>query len=91
MGCQRAYSLTDDQTVELGTRADALLSSATFNYTIGSLVEQYTAEMFTTAPEQQDERERLYYLHHALCDIRNRLQVWVAQKDVILAQHELEE
>lgn len=77
--------MTQDQIVELGIRAEALLQSKTFSFVVAHLTEQYTNAMLQSAPNEQDKREHLYHLNRALSDVVSQLSSYVTSRDTILA------
>jgi hypothetical protein len=70
--------VTDEDRVELGLRAEALLQTNTFKFLIDHLGEQYANAILTSAPAQADVREENYHLHHALQAIVEQLGIYVA-------------
>lgn len=61
--------MTDEDVVELGLRAEALLGSSTFKFVVDYLAESYVNNWLTSNPHDAETREVNYHLHHALNDI----------------------
>lgn len=81
-------NLSDEDRVELGLRAEALLSSHTFKTCIAHLREQYTDAIFTSGPQDTAAREEAYNSHQALQNIVSQLGVYVAEAHLIIERGE---
>lgn len=83
--------MTDDDIVELGLRAEALLGSSTFKFVVDYLSESYANNILQSAPEQNDIREQNYYLHQALQHVVSQLGAYQARAHEIVQQNQQED
>jgi len=83
--------VTENEIVELGVRAQLLLTSETFRKVVSHLGDQYANLILTSAPNEGDKREDGYHQHRALNDIVTQLNLYVGQKDQILEQRKMAE
>jgi hypothetical protein len=76
----------EEQLVQDGEAAEAVLSQPAFNEVINSLVERTFATFVNTKPEEGQERERQYSHYRALVDVVDTLKQQVSIKEEILAK-----
>lgn len=80
--------MTEEQVIELGFRAEALLKSNTFKFVVDQLAIGYSNNILASKPHERQVREENFYLHKALSDVVAQLSAFVAAKDEIERQLE---
>ena len=78
----------EEQLVETGEAASAVLSQPAFNQVINSLVERSFQTFVNTSPDQGQLREQAYNHYRALVDVVDTLKQQVSVRDEILAKGE---
>lgn len=78
----------EEQLLQLGEEADALLKADVFNKTVNGLVDTTFQNFCNSKPEETEVRERSYQHYRALVDIVSTLQQRVQIKDGILNKAE---
>jgi hypothetical protein len=76
----------EEQLVQAGDDAEALLSAEAFDRVINSLVESTFQAFVNSKPEDGDQRERTFTHYRALVDVVNTLKQQVSVRDEILAK-----
>ena len=76
----------EEQLVETGEAASAVLSQPSFNQVINSLVERSFQTFVNTSPDQGQLREQAYNHYRALVDVVDTLKQQVSVRDEILAK-----
>ncbi len=76
----------EEQLVETGEAASAVLSQPAFNQVINSLVERSFQTFVNTNPDQGQQREQAYNHYRALVDVVDTLKQQVSVRDEILAK-----
>jgi len=76
----------EEQLVETGEAASAVLSQPAFNQVINSLVERSFQTFVNTSPDQGQVREQAYNHYRALVDVVDTLKQQVSVRDEILAK-----
>jgi hypothetical protein len=76
----------EEQLVQAGDDAEALLSADAFDRVINSLVESTFQTFVNSKPEDGDQRERTFSHYRALVDVVNTLKQQVSVRDEILAK-----
>ena len=76
----------EEQLVETGEAASAVLSQPAFNQVINSLVERSFQTFVNTSPDQGQLREQAYNHYRALVDVVDTLKQQVSVRDEILAK-----
>ncbi len=76
----------EEQLVETGEAASAVLSQPAFNQVINSLVERSFQTFVNTNPDQGQLREQAYNHYRALVDVVDTLKQQVSVRDEILAK-----
>ena len=76
----------EEQLVQAGDDAEALLSADAFDRVINSLVESTFQTFVNSKPEDGDQRERTFTHYRALVDVVNTLKQQVSVRDEILAK-----
>lgn len=72
--------MTDQEVIERGIRAEHLLVNETFQHTVQDLVKLLSESVLTTAPEDKDKRERIYYAYQGLNDLVGLLNQFVSAR-----------
>ena len=72
--------MTDEEVVERGIRAEHLLINETFQHSVQDLVKLLSESVLTTAPEDKDRRERIYYAYQGLNDLVGLLNQFVSAR-----------
>lgn len=80
--------MTEEELIQVGEDAEALLKSTAFNNVINKLVEQQFQSFVNSQPEQSKERSVTYYHYRALVDVVNTLKQQVAVRDEVLAKRD---
>lgn len=83
--------MNEEQIVELGSRAEALLGSKTFKFVVDYLANSYANNILQSAVPATEAREQNYYLHRALADIVGQLAGFTQAKDEIMSRRSQEE
>ena len=83
--------MTEEELIQLGEDAEALLKSEPFNRVINKLVEQTFQSFVNSQPEQSKERSITYYHYRALVDVVNTLKQQVAVRDEVLTKRDISE
>ena len=78
----------DDALIEAGNEAESLLQNEVFNRTIDGLVQATFQGFVNTAPDKDEEREKVYHHYRALVDIMHTLTQRVQVRDQIIAQND---
>lgn len=76
----------EEQLVETGEAAEAVLSQPAFNQVVNNLVERSFQTFVNTKPDQGSDRELAYNHYRALVDVVETLKQQVSIKDEILAK-----
>jgi hypothetical protein len=76
----------EEQMIETGEAAEAVLSQPAFNQVINGLVERSFQTFVNTQPTQAKEREQAYSHYRALVDVVDTLKQQVSIRDEILAK-----
>ena len=76
----------EEQLVQAGDDAEALLSAEAFDRVINSLVESTFQAFVNSKSEDGDKRERTFTHYRALVDVVNTLKQQVSVRDEILAK-----
>ena len=76
----------EEQLVQAGDDAEALLSTDAFDRVINGLVESTFQAFVNSKPEDGDHRERTFTHYRALVDVVNTLKQQVSVRDEILAK-----
>ena len=76
----------EEQLVETGEAASAVLSQPAFNQVLNSLVERSFQTFVNTSPDQGQLREQAYNHYRALVDVVDTLKQQVSVRDEILAK-----
>lgn len=74
--------------IQHGNEAEALLGNQMFSKTVNGLIEATFAGFVNTKPDETTQREQAYHHYKALQDIVNTLHQRVAIRDEILASDE---
>ena len=80
--------MTQEELIQVGEDAEALLKSTAFNNVVNKLVEQQFQSFVNSQPEQSKERSVTYYHYRALVDVVNTLKQQVAVRDEVLAKRD---
>jgi len=80
--------MNEQELINQGEDAEALLKSEPFNRVINKLVEQQFQSFVNSTPEQSKERSVTYYHYRALVDVVNTLKQHVSIKDEVLAKRD---
>lgn len=83
--------MTDEDIVELGLRAEALLGSATFKFVVDHLAEEYANNILGSNAHDTVTRESNYHLHQALQHIVATLNALQARAHAIVEQSQQED
>jgi len=75
--------MTEEQLANLGTDAETLLNTETFNRTVNTLVDASIQEFLSSKPEDEDQRRKAYHHYQALVDIVSTLKQQVEVRDQI--------
>jgi len=78
----------EEQLIQTGDMAEAVLNQDAFNTVINALVEQSFTQFCNTKPEEKEKREASYYHYRALVDVVNTLKQSVSVRDEILAKND---
>ena len=81
-------SQTEDAMITAGNEAKSLLDNEVFNRTIDGLVQSTFQGFVNSAPENNEEREKIYHHYRALVDIVHTLNQRVAVRDEIIAKND---
>ena len=73
----------EEQLINLGDQAEALLKQEVFNTTVNQLVEGTFQSFVNSKPEETNVRDKAYAHYRALVDIVNTLQQRVTVRDEI--------
>lgn len=73
----------EEQLINLGDQAEALLKQEVFNKTVNQLVEGTFQSFVNSKPEETNVRDKSYAHYRALVDIVNTLQQRVTVRDEI--------
>lgn len=79
---------TEEELLQQGDQADALLSSDAFNNVVNTLVEESFQRFVNSKAEEVNEREQSYSHYRALVSIVNALQQRVSVRDEIMKERE---
>ena len=80
--------MNEQELINQGEDAEALLKSEPFNRVVNKLVEQQFQSFVNSTPEQSKERSITYYHYRALVDVVNTLKQQVSIKDEVLAKRD---
>lgn len=84
--------MTDTQTlIKQGNDAESLLKNETFTGVFNHLIDQCISQSMTTAPEEREKRENLYFQARGLQEVVSTLNSMVAIRDQIIFNREQEE
>lgn len=78
----------ENQLIEDGNDAQALLNNEIFTRTIDRLVNATFNAFVNSDPKSQEEREKVYHHYRALVDVMHTLTQQVAVRDQIIAQND---
>ncbi len=78
----------EDAMINAGNEAESLLNNEVFNKTIDGLVQATFQGFVNTAPDKEEERDKVYHHYRALVDIMHTLTQRVAVRDQIIAQND---
>lgn len=78
--------MTDQELIQNGEDAEALLKSPHFNRIVNRLVEVTFQNFVNSKPEESKDRNIAYYHYRALVDVVNTLKQEVAVKDEIISR-----
>ena len=78
----------EDAMITAGNEAQSLLDNEVFNRTIDGLVQSTFQGFVNSAPENNEEREKIYHHYRALVDIIHTLTQRVAVRDQIIAKND---
>jgi hypothetical protein len=76
----------EEQLVQLGEDAEAVLNSPAFERTVNKLVESTFQAFVNSKADEEDLRKQTYSHYRALVDVVNTLKQQVAVRDEILAK-----
>lgn len=79
---------TEEELLQLGDEADALLTSEAFNSVVNTLVEESFQRFVNSKPEEANTREQSYSHYRALVNIVHTLQERVSVRDEIMIERE---
>jgi hypothetical protein len=79
----------EEQLVETGEAAEAVLAQPAFNQVINGLVERSFQTFVNTKPEETGERERAYNHYRALVDVVDSLKQQVSVKNEIISKGDI--
>ena len=82
--------MTQEQLISRGLKAERLLNDEDFQSFHTELRSLVSEALFNTKPEEDAQRERLYYLHQGLADLIGVMESFAAAKDQVLAADESE-
>jgi hypothetical protein len=82
--------LNQEQVINRGLKAERLLNDEDFQSFHDELKSLISDSLFNTKPEEDAQRERLYFLHQGLTDMVGVMESFIAAKDQILADQETE-
>jgi hypothetical protein len=80
----REYDEDELKVLHAGDAAERLLADADFKAVTDAYVARKVNELVHTAPDQQEDRERLYHHVSAVGELMNELIQKVAQRDNLL-------
>jgi transcriptional regulator with AAA-type ATPase domain len=83
--------MTNEQYIQRGNLAEALLTQETFQLVANELTQHYIQTSFNTDPLQKETRESCYFQARGLQDLIGVLNQWVAVRDQIIANSSQEE
>lgn len=70
--------LTEEELINRGIRAEALLKDPVIGEAVGDLIKLITDQLLATKPEENKTRERLYYAYQGLNDLIGFLNQMIA-------------
>ena len=79
----------EEQLVENGEAAQAVLSQPAFNQVINTLVERSFQTFVNSKPGEAESRERSYRQYHAIVEVVDTLKQQVSIKDEIVAKGDI--
>jgi hypothetical protein len=82
--------LNQEQVINRGLKAERLLNDEDFQSFHDELKSLISDSLFNTKPEEESQRERLYFLPQGLTDMVGVMESFIAAKDQILADQETE-
>tara|TARA_B100000035_G_C21017844_1_gene562765 strand:- start:1180 stop:1440 length:261 start_codon:yes stop_codon:yes gene_type:complete len=80
--------MDEQELINHGNDAEALMKSEPFNRVVNKLVEQTFQNFVNSTPEQSKERSIYYYHYRALVDVVNTLKQQVSVRDEVLAKRD---
>lgn len=80
--------MDEQELINHGNDAEALMKSEPFNRVVNKLVEQTFQNFVNSTPEQSKERSVYYYHYRALVDVVNTLKQQVSVRDEVLAKRD---
>lgn len=78
--------MTEDEAVELGTRAEFILRDESFNLLYQLITSQLSLDILATAPDAGKLRSELYFTYHGMRSFSDRLTGLVLAKEQIIAK-----
>ena len=82
--------MNQEQLINRGLQAERLLNDEGFQSFHAELKSLISDSLFNTKPEEDAQRERLYFLHQGLIDLIGVMESFAAAKDQVLAADESE-
>lgn len=82
--------MNQEQLISRGLKAERLLNDEDFRSFHSELKSLISDSLFNTKPEEEAQRERLYFLHQGLNDLVGVMESFAAAKDQVLAANESE-
>ena len=76
-------NLTEDEQLNIGARAKALLEDEILTFAFHSIEERLIDEWINSAPDQVETREHLHDLIHALSAVRGWLEEAVSNAEMV--------
>lgn len=83
--------MTENDLIERGIRAQAVLTDPTIQQAINDLIEAIKNEILVTKPEENDKRERFYFAYQGIADVIGLLNQMVAVRVQIEEQRKAAE
>lgn len=83
--------MTEDELIERGVRAQAVLQDPMIQQAINDLIEAIKNEILVTKPEETDKRERFYYAYQGVADVIGLLNQMVGVRVQIEQQRNADE
>lgn len=78
--------MTEEQTIDLGLKAEHLMNDAAYQELFDITVNQMSMQILATSVEQKEQREQFYLTVHGLRAFNNLINSYRTAKDEIVAR-----